>query len=146
MSTRQRIRAVQGLFVLLAMFCLLALVGAFSPGATVTWNANPPEEDVTNYRVRLGSASQQPRTFVDVGTNTRAVIPNEPAFVSVTAMNEAGESAPMLEFFFVPSPTNRSVRLQLLARDEATGRENVVGEIPWTATNATQFFRLAIKP
>ena len=61
---------------------------------TIAWDANPPEENVSGYRVHYGTVSRTYTEVVDVANVTTIALQLDPGvyFLNVLAYNAAGDS------------------------------------------------------
>ena len=77
------------------LLTLLALTTQLIAGpVTVAWDANPPAENVTGYKVHYGTASRTYPTVVDVANVTTLTLELAPGvyYLNATAYNSAGDS------------------------------------------------------
>lgn len=77
---------------------LLTTLSVLSADIRVTWDANPPADNVTNYIVSWGGALGSYTRHENAGTNITHILTNVPttgsSYVIVRAQNTAGISVP----------------------------------------------------
>jgi hypothetical protein len=81
-----------------ALLLLLALAAhAHALSANLTWNPNPPEDEVTRYEVRYGTAPgtyTQTVSTTTTGAKATNLLPGVTYYFVVVAFNAVGESPP----------------------------------------------------
>jgi fibronectin type 3 domain-containing protein len=100
---------------LIALLLMVSIAAAAS--VEVTWDANPVEDAVTNYKIYFGNYSGNSRTFVSVGTvsvgtatsgQVMNLSPLQKWYFRVTASNAQMESlySNMVAVQFIRTPSN----------------------------------------
>lgn len=131
----------------------LLLTVTFAAEIKLSWNSNPPEEQVTGYKLYIGTNSRVYDVSVDVSNTTTAIIditaPRVPYYFAVVAYDVDHLESPFSEevsYTWKPrpsAPTNLVIRVRLETTNDPTGTNWVVWPqdflIPVDNTN--KFFR-----
>jgi hypothetical protein len=94
--------------------CVVAIVFLIACGIArcadikLAWNANPPADQVTEYRVWRGIEC----IGTSAGTQLCVTLPDEPCSLTVTARNAAGESAHSAALDLIPVTVEQSADLK----------------------------------
>ena len=101
---------------------LFSATGLFASSVKLTWDANPPEDNITGYKIYWNTVSQDyseviPDTF---GDRTEHVIinlqPGTTYYFVASAYNDAGESAFSTEISLTTSEVPGAVQNLRIAR------------------------------
>lgn len=104
---------MKSLLTLLALAGLLSAIARADRSLTLTWDANPPVELVTEYEIFVDGKLT---TSVIINT-AQVIIPDAKCAVTVVAVSNAGKSDPSTPLLIPASPSNpKGVRVTAILR------------------------------